>query len=204
MAKQQTHLRDQLLIVEQRLAETLQVFAAYATINELANKDTNPALNAIVNRRGGFWHATAVSFQTHLFTGVYALVELGRQVVTLATIAHQLSKDGKVSVPDELVNALGDVRKRYEKFRHILFGHNGKDREAFADRFDEYGFTWDMIRGDLATLEHTFKCLWLLADSKPAPALDESKRMRFPYAATIESTAMDTSSLLNDLARHQP
>ncbi|KVZ42987.1 hypothetical protein [Burkholderia ubonensis] len=203
MAKQQVSLREQLVIVEQRLAETLQVFAAYVTINERANKDENPTLNTIVNGRGGFWHAAAVSFQTHLFTGIYALVESGPKVVTLATIAHQINKGGNLNVPNELVEALREVRKRYEKFRHVLFGHNGKDREILADRFDEYGFTWDMIRGDLDTLEHTFKCLWNLADGKPAPALGDSKRMRFPYAVTIERMAKDTSSLLDDLAQRQ-
>ncbi|CAE6969643.1 hypothetical protein [Paraburkholderia domus] len=190
---------EQIRIVEQRLAETLQVFAAYSTINRCANKETSATLNAIVNLRGGFWHATAIAFQMHLFTGVCALVEVGPEVVTLGTIANRLNKERKGTVPSEILAVLEAVRDRYAKFRHTLFGHNGKDREILADRFDGHGFTWDMIAGDLASLEHAFKVLWRVCDGDPVPSAEESKNMRFPFAAAVERTSTDTRSLLNDL-----
>lgn len=115
--------------------------------------------------------------------------------------ARRINEGNPLGVPAELVETLNLVRKRYERCRHVLFGHNGKDREALVARFDDYGFSWDSIQADLACLEHVFKGLWLLADGQPAPTLEASKCMRFAYAAVIDRTVADTTRVLNDLQK---
>ena len=148
----------------------------------------NPTLNEIINRRGGeFWRAMAISCQTHLFTGLYALVEQSNKVVSLATITNRMRKDVPAKVPPEIEEILKGVRTRYEEFRHVLFGHNGKDREVLVGRFDEYGFSWALIQEDLASLEPVFKCLRRLAVGMPVPSRDDSKQMRAPMLRSLSA-----------------
>jgi hypothetical protein len=195
----QDALGEQLLVVEQRLAETLRVYAAYSTINRQGNKEINPALNALMNLRGGFWNAAVTAFQAHLFISMYALVELKPKVSTLATIGQRMHAEGKSEKIGAIIKELDCIRTRYVRFRHNLFGHNGSTRDSLVNEFDKYGFTWEMVEQDLATLEHAFKVFWLLVENKPLLSRDETKRMRFPYISIVNGTANDTAGLLNDM-----
>jgi hypothetical protein len=191
--------RQQLELVERQLAQTLRVFAAYSAINRGADKEASELLNAIVNRRSGFWNPTMLAFQSFLITGIYALVEQSPQVTTLATISNHLNRLNKSAVPDTIVSDLNAVRTRYVKYRHTLFGHSGKDQEIMAGKFEAQGFTWDTVQSDLSTLEYAFKVLWCINVSQPVPSVEESHRMHFPYEPSVKHTTVDTRALLVDL-----
>lgn len=192
------NIEDHLLTIETRLGETLEAFVVARQINEACNKETSPALNAAINRRGGFWQAVLVSLQTTQFVGINALLDRNsNDSATLYLVANELERTNPAGVlPPTLIADLDVIRDRYKKYRHKLFGHNDKDRDNVINNFNNAGFTWQSLSQDLFELEYAFKVLFEAMRGRPIPSKERAKEIQFPYNVSVERAAKDTAAIL--------
>ncbi|RUR68694.1 hypothetical protein EJP67_16655 [Variovorax guangxiensis] len=193
-------LLDQLETVSARLEETLSAFQIAKVVNEEANAEANAALNAAINQRSLFWTTVMNSAQSTYFIGMFALLDTDKDSASLYSLIQEIEKTNPNSIPADLKPSLATIKTRYKQFRHKLFGHNDKNREAFAQRLNAAGFTWTSIAADMGTLDHAFKVLHELAKGRQVPAPADSQKMRFAYNLAVEGVVEHTRALLLDVS----
>lgn len=194
-------IRDLLKIVEWRLEETIEAFTVMRAINESCNSDVSPTLHKTINACGGFWKPVTVGLQTTVITGINAILDKGSSdSATLYVVFNKLNTQLPPTFPQSFESDLDEIRNRYKKFRHKLFGHNDIKREAIANEFDQAGFTWDSIAADLGDIEYAFKVLCHVEGGQSIPDEASAKGMIYPYAISIMRTKDDTTRFLSGLA----
>lgn len=194
-------IRDLLETVEWRLEETIEAFTVMRTINEHCNIDVNPAIHKAINDRAGFWKPVTVGLQTTVIIGINAILDKERSdSATLYLVHNKLKAKLPLSFPLSFEHDLDTIHNRYKKFRHKLFAHNDKKREAIVNDFDQAGFSWDSLATDLSNLEYAFKVLWHVMGDQPIPDKATAKTKIYPYVMSVIRTTQDTSALLACIA----
>ena len=193
-------LEAQLENVQTRLGETLEVFAISYAINEHCDATVDAAANKAINRLGGFWQASLLSYQTTLFMGINAILDKeSSDSATLYSALREIESRAVGILPANLESTLDAIRNKYKKLRHKLFGHNDKKRQKFVDEFNASGFTWPSLEADLQQLEYVFKVLFEAMRGRPIPSVEDAQTMQFPYAAYVTRAKKDTLTLIGEL-----
>lgn len=191
-----TEFTTQLRLVEDRLSETWEALVVQRVINERANKEGNPQLNAIINKHPGFWRVVNFSLQSGIFVGLFALLDKGPSSASM----YSILKHAKQQHPDPSLNSLeatlDALRSKYSKYRHKIFGHNDQKRNDVIAQFNEEGFTWESLESDIEGIDHIWKTIWLLHRGDAAPSEERSKAFQFPHNSSRRSVGEHTDAFL--------
>jgi hypothetical protein len=191
-----TEFTTQLRLVEDRLSETWEALIVQCVINERANKEDNPQLNAIINKHPGFWRVANFSLQSGIFVGLFALLDKDQSSASM----YSILRHAKHQFPDPSLNSfettLDALRDKYAKYRHKIFGHNDKQRNDVIAQFNTEGFTWESLERDIEGIDHIWKTIWLLHRGDAAPSEETSKAFQFPHNNSCRIVGEHTDAFL--------
>lgn len=191
--------------VECRLSETWEALSVQRTINELADKHENAALNTEINEYAGFWRTVRVSLQTTIFTGIFSLLdERSSDSATFYSILETTSQTNTHPALNDMKRRLSEIRERYKKYRHKLFGHNDKKRHEWVNRFNAAGFTWVSMEGDLKYLDYVFKVIWQLNRNETPVDEATAQSLLFPHDQSRRAVIQQTKEFLQGLVARLP
>jgi hypothetical protein len=187
-----------LTIVDSRMYETLQAFEVLCLLNERLE---SKALNDSVNASLGFWQPVTVGLQTTLILGVFALLDKkNSESATVYALRDELRAVGNSAADADFWSDVDAIRKRYERARHKIFGHNDLCRDDEVFNFASMGLTWRIVQDDLATLRRTVKALYALFAGKALPTrADLDASLHEPDLGVIR-TRRDTAAVLDRLS----
>lgn len=189
-------IREDLDLIGIRLGEAWEAFTVERIINETANKESNPALNALLGKHAAFWNTHFNSLRTMTLVGLCALVEKHPQSVTFFSVLREvrkISSDREFAAMDSKLN---EIHARYEKFRHELYAHNARARVSTIAEFDAAGFTWPAMEDDFRYLDYVWKALRSADEREPIPSDAEAHKRRYPHNDWVAQVAKDTKSFL--------
>ena len=193
-------MHDLLNTVEWRLEETLQAFEAHRILNQMCNKADSPELFDLINLYAGFWQPVGVGLQTALFMGINAILDKrSGDSATLYRCLGLLNERQKENLPSGFEARLDEIRSRYARFRHKLFGHNDSRREEVIVEFGDAGFSWDSIGADLQALKYALKVISNLAAGEQVPSIGETDRMIYRHDLATEKTRTDSHAFVETL-----
>jgi hypothetical protein len=94
---------------------------------------------------------------------------------------------------------LDEIRNRYKKYRHKLFGHNDKKREDWVGRYNAAGITWASLEKDFEYLDYVFKCLWQVHKGEVVTDQTRARDLHFPHDQSRRAVIKDTEEFLRGL-----
>lgn len=191
---------EELEQVESRLSESWEALSIQRTINEMADKQVSVALNERLNLHSGFWRTTNISIQTTIFTGIFALLnEHSSDSATFYSVLKHTSLTKSHAALNGMKGRLDGIKTKYTRYRHKLFGHNDKNRQDWANRFNAAGFTWTELEKDFGYLDYAFKVLWQL--NRGDTPIDEAnaQNLLFPYDQSRHAVIRQTEEFLRGL-----
>jgi hypothetical protein len=169
-----------LATIHWRLEEVLALFAAHRSMHQLNGKSVDVPLAAALNRFSGFWHPVSVGLQTALFVGIVAILDKNStESATLYSAIRGLNSLERAKLPAHFETNLDAIHRRYKTYRHKLFGHNDRKRDAVLDEFTQAGFTWTLVEADLQELVYSLKVLYAIRESQAIPEREQSNSIIF-------------------------
>lgn len=169
-------------MLEVRLSEALQAFAILQSINRHFLEPSGDALRGSIAQRAGFWHPVTLGLQTTVLTSMMAILDKSRDdCATIYYVLDRLSPAQSAAVPSDFERSLDTIRDRYKTYRHKIFAHNDLKRLAFAEAFDQAGFTWETVSNDLSALDYAAKVLGHVLDGKVPPSPSNAKHMLYSF-----------------------
>ena len=193
-------LEDDLGNIQLRLGEVWQTFAVERALNELANEQADPELYAAVCKCGAFWQTASVALQTSMLIGIFALLDRDDpDGATLYSIVREIRKTNSTPTFVGVEARLDQIRDRYKKYRHKLFGHNDKERLEFAKKFDVAGFTWEQFGKDFLFLDYVWKAVKLASEGIPIPCEGDAPGLHFAHNHAVDQAIAHTKKLLADV-----
>lgn len=194
-----TEFTTQLRLVEDRLAETWEALTVQRVLNERANMDNSPQLNAAIKKHSGFWRVVNLSLQSSIFIGLFALLDKRPSNASM----YSILKHAKQQRPDPSLNTfdadLDALLSKYSKYRHKIFGHNDQKRNDVIAQFNAEGFTWESLENDIVRIDHIWKTIWLLHRGDAAPTEKRSKAFHFPHNSSRRSVSEHTEEFLKTI-----
>jgi hypothetical protein len=181
-----------------RLAEAWEAFRLERIINETANKDADPELNAYLGKHPAFWNVLFVSLRTTTFVGICALLEEQPKSATLYSVLREVRKISHDPVFSGMSATLDTIRARYEKYRHKLYAHNARGRALTIDEFDAEGFSWPGGEDDFRYLDFAWKALRCANDRRPIPSAAEALKIHYPHNLWVAGVSDATAKFLAD------
>jgi AbiU2 len=194
-------IENDLRIIQVRLGEAWEAFVIERAINETANKDADPELNAQLARYGAFWQTVILSLQTTAILGIYSVLDRTRGTVTLYSVLREIRKLKTHPVLSAMEGQLDILQNRYGDYRNGLYGHNERTRLELIERFDLEGFTWEGMEKDFRELDYAWRVLKLANERKPIPSVDEAAHFSFGHENAIRMARTHALALLDELKK---
>lgn len=165
-------LEKTLKIASHRLGDAMTFFAAAKAVSESCRGDLNPLLSSYINKNQ-YWTVCYAAFQTSIFINISALVDKRSDCASFQTAANLMHEQEK-QLPEALLAEINAIRELYTPFRNKVFAHTDHNWSELGDDFDNAGFTWDSIHGDLIKLDYIRQALWAIFLNMQIPSRDEA------------------------------